>query len=292
MGQPGWKQTLRTRPARILLLVSALLIVLTWHLLNPPTSSVIPFTYDTSQGSVRFETMVAGKMHPMEFDTLVTKTELGRRLYKQLLQEEMGIDKLSPSAEFVLGSYRTQLFYDQIDESALDPHSEGALGIDLFAPSRGFQGEYVRRGVRLTLDFKTNLCLLEDGPKLEPLHLPPGTVQAPLLRDGDGPYYLVLPLNNGASYRFDLGIGSRDVILPKGSVLFPARQGLSYVDAVGIVPVTLAMSGQDLTAQAVALPDSPETGVLGMSLLANYRVVLDFRNRRLYLEPANSPSEF
>lgn len=293
MRQPAWKQTLRTRPVRKwLLAITALAAALAWRLLSPFHVSVLPFTYSAVQGSVRIRTQVEGQTRPLEFDTLAAQTTLGRRLYEQLVQEQRGIDRISPSADFGLGGCHSQLFYEEIGDAELHPHTDGILGIDLFTPSRGFDGQNVRLGARLTLDFKENLLKLEDGPALEPLHLPPGTVQAPLLRDGAGPFYLLLPLNDGASYRFLLGIGTRDVILPTGAVLFPAPQGTGYVDARGMVPVTLTMSGQDLTVQAMALPRFTPTGILGMNLLANYRVILDFRNRRLYLEPTNSPSDF
>ena len=292
MGKPQWKQMLKRRSVRILLLSVCLLVPILWRLLTPANVTILPFTYNAAQGSLRFRTLIAGHSHPLEFNTLLTKPLLGNRLYQQSSHEAVGIDRLNPMADFALGSYRTHLFYEEVAEAELHPHTDGILGLNLFTPSPGFDGQNSRPGARVTIDFETKLLKVEDGTDFAPLHLPPGTVQAPLLRDGNGIYSLLLPLNNGMSYRFTLGIGYRDVLLPTGAVLFPASDGSSYVNAAGLVPVTLSMSGQDLSVQAIALPEYRSTGILGMSLLVNYRVILDFRNRRLYLEPANSRNDF
>ncbi len=284
--RPAWKQAIRRRPVLVFLLVAfALVGGLVWHLLVRPHVVVLPFAYSAAQGSIRFRVQVADQSHLVEFDTVLPKTTLGHRLYHQLTHDEIGLDQMNPSAEFALGSFRYRLSYHQIEETDLHPHTDGIVGCDLFAPSPGFDGTADRQGARITLDFKAHLLTLEDGPILGPLHLPKGTLQTPLLRDGDGVYYVLLPLNNGASYRFALGIGTRDVVLPAGSVLFPSSSGQGYVNAAGVVPVTLTVRGQDLTVLAVALPGNNATGVLGMSLLANYRVIIDFRSLRLYLEP-------
>jgi len=292
MRKPQWKQMLMRRSARILLLSVCLLTPVLWRFLAPDHVTTLPFTYSSDQGSIQFRTLIAGQQHPLEFNTLLTKPLLGSRLYQQLSHAEVGIDRLNPAADFALGSYHAHLVYGEIAEAELHPHMEGILGLDLFTPSPGFDGQNRRPGARITIDFKTKLMTVEDGAEFAPLNLPPGTVQAPLLRDDDGRYSLLLPLNNGASYRFTLGIGYREVLLPAGAVLFPNREGTGYVNATGLVPVTLSMSGQDLSVQAIALPEYRPTGILGMSLLANYRVVVDFRNNRLYLEPANSRIDF
>jgi hypothetical protein len=293
MGKPQWKQMLTLRPIRISLFsASALLALLLWRYVFPSHVTTMPFFYSADQGSLRFRTQIAGQPHPLEFDTLMTQTALGSGVYRQLSHEEVGIDRLNPAADFALGNYRARLFYAEIAETELHPYTEGVLGLDMFAPSPGFDGQNSRPGARLTFDFKESLMHIEDGPELAPLHLPEGTVEAPLLRDPDGRYYLLLPLNDGASYRFALGIGSRDVQIPTGSVHVLAREGNGYANPVGIVPVTLTFGDQDLSVQAVGLHETQTTGVLGMSLLAQYRVVLDFRNRRLYLEPANSRFDF
>ena len=292
MRKPEWRKTIRKRPVRLfLVLAAAFLAVLAWRRLSPSHVTILPFTYSAVQGSIRLRVRVAEQPHTLELNTLWTQTALGRRLYQQLSQEEVGMDRPSPATDFAVGNVRSQLFYAEVEETALHPYTEGIVGCDLFAPSPGFEGRNVRPGARITLDFKTNRLKLEDSAELEPLTLPKGTLQAPLLRDGDGPYYLLLPLNNGASYRFALGIGSRDVLLPTGAVLFPDPEGRGYVNAAGMVPVTLTVGGQDVTVLAIALPGAQTTGVLGMNLLANYRVVIDFRNRRLYLEPPDSRSD-
>lgn len=275
-----------------LLLAIALGGALAGRYFYPSHVTILPFTYNVPQGSVRFRVDVEGQPRLMQFDTLQMQTALGRRLYRQLTQEQLGMDHLRPSADFAVGNHRAHLFYNEIEEEALLPHTEGIVSCDLFAPDAGFEGRNGRPGARVTLDFKTQRLKLEDGPTLEPLSLPKGTLQAPLLRKGDGPYYLLLPLNNGDGARFALGIGCKEVLLPTGAVLFPASTGTDYVNATGMVPVTLTLGGRDLTALAMALPHSQTFGVLGMSLLANYRVVLDFRSSRLYLEPLNSPSDF
>ncbi|MCW3097082.1 MAG: hypothetical protein JWL77_2700 [Chthonomonadaceae bacterium] len=293
MGKPQWKQMLTLRPVRIsLFAASALFALLLWRTVFPSHVTTMPFFYSADQGSLRFRTQIAGQPHPLEFDTLMTKTALGSGVYRQLSHQEVGIDQLNPAADFALGSYRARLFYAEIAETELRPYTDGALGLDMFVPSSGFEGENRRPGARLTLDFKASLMHIEDGPELAPLHLPEGTAEAPLLRDADGRYYLLLPLNDGASYRFALGIGTRDVQLPTGSVHVLSRDGTGYANPIGIVPITLTFGAQDLSVQAVGLRETQTTGVLGMSLLSQYRVVLDFRNRRLYLEPANSPSDF
>ena len=292
MGKPRWKQMLRHRSARVLLLSGCLLAPALWRLFSPGNVTLVPFSYSTAQGSLKFRTLVAEQPHPLEFNTLLTKPLLGDGLYQRLTREEVGIDQLSPAADFALGHYRTHLFYGEVAEADLHPDIDGILGLDLFTPSPGFDGRNGRPGARLTIDFKTKLVKVEDGAEFAPLHLPPGTVQAPLLRDDDGHYSLLLPLNDGVSYRFTLGIGYRDVLLPTGAVLFLNREGTGYVNATGLVPVTLSMSGQDLSVQAIALPEYRPTGILGMSLLSNYRVIVDFRNSRLYLEPANSRIDF
>ena len=285
-------QRMRRRSAQILLLLGpALLAILAWHLLHPSHTAALPFTYDPVQGSVRFRVGVAERTQMFELNTFLTKTAIGRRLYHDLVQEETGLDQLNPSTNFALASYRIHLFYEEIEEAELHPHTAGLMGFDLFAPYPGFEGQNSRRGARITLDFKTHLLKIEDGPTLEPLKLPEGTLQAPMLRDEAGRYYVLLPLNYGASCRFVLGIGVRDVSLPTGAVLFPAPAGTGYVDAVGVVPITLTLSGQEVTVLATALPGPQMTGVLGMTLLANYRVIVDFRNPRLYLEPANSSAD-
>jgi hypothetical protein len=284
---------MRRRRARGALVVACLLLPLVvWWLLASWERATLPFSYNVAQGSVRFETQIQGKPRLLEFNSLLTKTVLSRRLSQQLVQAEKGIDRVSPSAEFAIGSVRTHLFYTEAPETELRPNSDGVLGLDMFAPSPGFEGQNRRLGMRLTLDFKANRFKLEDGPQLEPLRPPTGTLQTALHREGDGPYYVLLPLNNGAVCRFVLAIGSRDVLLPTGAVLFAAPRGRGYVDALGIVPITLTFDGHDLSTMAIAPPDQQPTGVLGMSLLADYRVILDFRNSRLYLEPANSRSDF
>jgi len=288
MRKPRWKQMLMRRSARILLLSFCLLTPVVWRLLSPSHVATLPFSYSAAQGSIQFRALVAEHPHPLEFNTLLTKPLLGNGLYQRLSHAEVGIDRLNPAADFALGNYHAHLFYEEVAEAELHPHTDGVLGLDLFTPSPGFDGQNRRPGARITIDFKTKLMTVEDGAEFAPLHLPPGTVQAPLLRDDDGRYSLLLPLNNGVSYRFILGIGYREVLLPTGAVLFPNREGTGYVNATGLVPVTLSMSGQDLSVQAIALPEYRPTGILGMSLLANYRVVVDFRNDRLYLEPANS----
>ena len=292
MGKPRWKQMLMHRSARILLLSACLLTPALWRLLSPGSVILLPFSYSAAQGSLKFRTLVAEQPHPLEFNTLLTKPLLGNGLYQRLSREEVGLDRLNPAADFALGNYRTHLFYGEVAEAELHPDVDGILGLDLFTPSPGFDGQNGRPGARLTIDFKTKLVKVEYGAEFAPLHLPPGTVQAPLLRDDDGHYSLLLPLNDGVSYRFILGIGYRDVLLPTGAVLFPASDGSGYVNATGLVPVTLSMSGQDLSVQAIALPEYRTTGILGMSLLSNYRVIVDFRNNRLYLEPANSRADF
>ena len=283
---------MRRRSIRILLLLGpALLAILAWRFLHPPRTAVLPFRYNAVQGSIRFRVGGAEHTQMFELNTLLTKTAIGRRLYHELVQEETGLDRLNPSTDFALASYRIHLFYEEIEEAELHPHTAGLIGVDLFAPYPGFEGQNRRMGARITLDFKKNLLKIEDGPTLEPLKLPEGTLQTPLFRDDVGRYYVLLPLNYGASCRFVLGIGVRDVSLPTGAVVFPAPTGAGYVDAAGVVPITLTLSGQDVTVLATALPGPQTIGVLGMTLLANYRVVVDFRNPRLYLEPANSSPE-
>jgi hypothetical protein len=289
---PG-RLALRTWALPALLALVAALSILIWRRSQRPHVTTAPFTYNGINGSLRFQALVQGRPCLLEFDTLAMKTVVARSLYERLNKAESGIDTLSPSADFALEGYHAHLFYDEAEESAFPTRVEGMLGIDMFAPSPGFEGRNVRRGARITLDFKAGLARIEDGPSLEPLRLPKGTVQTALLRDSaDGPYYVIVPLNGGGSYRFALGVGEPNVILPTGSVRFISHDATHYVDAVGGVPVTLTFSGQDETVQAIALHRPVPSGVLGMSLLANYRVVLDFRNNLLYLEPPDSPSDF
>ena len=292
MRKHSGRLALRTWALPATLALVAALSILMWRRYHRPHVTTAPFTYNAIDGSLRFQALVQGQPHLLEFDTRAMKTVLVRPLYERLNKAESGIDTLSPSADFALEGYHAHLFYDESEESAFPTRVEGMLGLDMFAPSPGFEGRNVRRGARVTLDFKAGLARIEDGPSLEPLHFPKGTVQTPLLRDGaDGAYYVVLSLNDGVRYRFALGVGERNVILPTGSVLFVSPDATHYVNAVGGVPVTLTFGGEDKTVLAVALQSPLPSGVLGMSLLANYRVVLDFRNNRLSLEPPDSPSD-
>lgn len=283
---------MRRRAIRIgLILGPILLILLAWGLFFTPHTATMPFTYNPEQGSLRLLTKIAGQPHALAFNSLLPKTVVSQRLYQQLSQQAKGLDRTNPSAEITLGSYRSRIFYESINEAELRPHIDGVLGIDPFVPDASFESHDRHLGARLTLDFKANLMKVEDGKTLKPLNLPKGTLQTPLMRDGDGPYYMLLPLNNGITYPFALGIGCRDVVIPSGSVLFPNLEGTGYVNASGVVPVTVTLDGHDLSVQAVAMPGIQAVGVFGMSLLSNYRVIIDFRNKRLYLEPADSSSD-
>lgn len=285
------KQRFKRRPFLLfLLLISTLIALLLWMLFAPRHAATLPMTYTATQGSVGIPIQINGQMRSIEFNSLLTRSVLNPSLHAQLAQGKSGVESVVPSAEVALGSYHTKVSWSEVAETELHPSAEGILGLEPFVPSAGLDGKDHRLGGRLTLDFKANRFYIEDGAHLPLMVLPKGTLQAPLQRDEDGTYYLVLSLNDGPSYRFLLGIGCRDVLLPTGAVLFPNREGNAYVNAVGVVPVTLTVDGKDLTVQAAALPGIQTTGILGMSLLANFRVVVDFRNDRLYLEPADSRS--
>lgn len=253
-----------------------------WHKYR---TSGIPFTYTYAQGSVRFKATIKGRERTVELNTLLTKTVLRTSVSRTIIRDQRGVDKLNPVAEFKTGNYHRTLFYQTVDDSILRPQVDCILADDFFSPSKGFEGKGAATGARLTIDFDAGRVYIEDKPELNNYRPPKGTLQVPLFRSTEGLYYMVLPVNSGASYRFVLGLGVRDVLLPSGAVQFIAPDAQGYASAIGIVPVTLNFNGTDIPAQAVALPGMQPVGVFGTSLLANYKVVIDFRHLRLYLEP-------
>ncbi len=252
---------------------------------NRSKAESIACTFHPEQGTVRFNLQINGQTKAVEFNMLEVKTLLSAPLYRSLVHNQIGLDQLSPSAEFQIGKYRHRLFYEPINASLLHPHTEGIITNDLFAPSPGTDGREAKRGTRLTLDFQNGLLQIEENPPDTAFRVPKGTLKLPLFRSAEGLYYVSLPVNDGTLYPFLLGLGTKNVFLPSGAVQFIDREASGYVPASGVVPITLLCDGIEVPVEAIALPGTHPAGIIGTEILARYLVVIDYRHNFLYLEP-------
>ena len=258
-----------------------------WHYVT-----VVPFEYNpkVAQGIVLKSTVQGKELRLLlrfEYDDSYINTSLEKELVGAGA-EKRGTDRLAATTS--LGNYQRKQFYGLMDMSispvARATTADGRLGGKFFTASSSFETDEPKLAPRLTFDFVAKTLKIDRRPHRPRLVPPQGTLQAPItLREGEENYYVTLSVNGAPPVHLRLDM---DEYMLVSSFAKPPSPTL---------PITLQFGKQQVNVQNLkavvwkhypyAVEDLPD-GHLGLLLFSQYRIVLDYEEKMLYLEPPNS----
>jgi len=182
-------------------------------------------------------------------------------------------DSLSLGSYYRYTSFRVQDRADLFTPSM--PKCDAIIGCEFFDDTSG------NPGVRLLLDFKSKRLLPDACPSRPRVEPPPGTIALPMHKDTVRGWSISV-LVNGEPVDFILSTADDSVFIPLLPTVFDTSKGIKGTKQM--VPITLQLGAQSVKVTATFEPDLGNP-ILGLSLLSRYRVVIDYRDKILYLEP-------
>src|SRR5262249_39668816 len=142
----------------------------------------------------------------------------------------------------------------------------------------------------IVLDFVSKQMTVDFRPRRSKYKPPAGTLSLPLRREGIGSYFVTLFLEDRGPTEFLLATGSEVVYLSPDTI---KSLGLTKKDQVNdaYYPVYFQIGAREVGTWALVndetyLKQTHPTNLLGLEFLARFRVVLDYRDKMLYLEPS------
>jgi hypothetical protein len=250
----------------------------------------VPFEYNPPLiFAILVKPMVQGKQMRFTFMTGAGESYISSEAVDALKAAgaEGGFSSLT--ADTSLGGYCHRQRYKVIEPRFLPPVAgrpvDGMLGGN-FITSTGSLEDSDRKPPLLQFDFKEKILTIDWHPQRSPLNLPAGTIRLPMHQDYDGDYSVSLRVNGRKDENFMLDESSPvGLIVPWSLLPGQTGKGLKIAQRWTAFPVSLNIGGRVLKVRAWVSPDDPEAVRLGPSLLARYRVTIDYAESVLYLSP-------